>query len=141
MSDDNMSPTYKIRIIRLKYGPELIGQKSFADSDGNIYYKDIMKLGMVQGDNGMQFLHLVPWCPLSIYFDRVIPLNFRDILFEATPSNSLLKYYTDTIQKLDDTIKNHPDGFSKIMTWTDILKELENETSEGKEPTKPSDLN
>jgi hypothetical protein len=128
-----------IKILRLSdSGIEIIATIE-ETSPEEFQLKDPMRLGFVTGQSGKMYLQLFQLLPLSIYKDRDVVLPKNQIMYIAEPSEMMLEYYVEQIQKLDAAIKEFPGrNFAEFQSLQSMQNDIDGVEEVIPSPTTPS---
>jgi hypothetical protein len=88
------------KIIRLQSGEDIIADVE--QGEDHIIVKNPMAVIFKRLPTGKALMMMIPWIPLEIVEHNIASIHNEDILTVFEPNQSLITYYTNTIEQLDE---------------------------------------
>lgn len=88
------------KIIRLQSGEDIIADVEHGED--HIIVKNPMAVIFKRLPTGKALMMMMPWIPLEIVECNIASIHNEDILTVFQPNQSLITYYTNTVEHLDE---------------------------------------
>jgi len=122
-----------IKIIRLQSGEDIIANYNKDENSGVIIVNRPMTLFFKRLSMNRTVMMMGPWLPVELIQDNSVELYTKDILTVISPKESMISYYINAADDMENTLKENGSNIEQSLTNYDQDDDDEEEDEEDDE--------
>jgi len=122
-----------IKIIRLQSGEDIIANYNKDEHSGVIIVNRPMTLFFKRLSMNRTVMMMGPWLPVELIQDNSVELYTKDILTVISPKESMISYYINAADDMENTLKENGSNIEASLTNYDQDDDDEEEDEEDDE--------
>ena len=105
-----------IKIIRLQSGEDIIANYNKDEHSGVIIVNRPMTLFFKRLSMNRTVMMMGPWLPVELIQDNSVELYTKDILTVISPKESMISYYINAADDMENTLKENGSNIEQSLT-------------------------